>query len=119
MKAVVNFLICTSTWIVAASGVFAQEQITGKNQTPKWVSNKGSWQIESNIHSPENSIVYFYNNEKVLVYKERIQGIKLDLNKKRIKMRLKKALETALSAWDNNHELQTDQQIVSVLFRRQ
>jgi hypothetical protein len=117
MKVVFKLIICTATWIVAATGLFAQEQLTGRNKTPRWISDKGSWQIESNIHSPDTSIVYFYDNQKVLVYKEHVKGIVLDLNDKRIRMRLKRALEKALSVWNNNHVLQADQQFVSVLFR--
>jgi hypothetical protein len=118
MKAFLKHLICTSVWIIAVSGLSAQEQIARKNKTPGWISNKGFWQIESNIHSPDTCIVYFYNTENVLVYREHLKGIKLDLRKARVKMRLKKALETRLKVWNNNPVLQHDQQVVSLLFNK-
>lgn len=94
------------------------QQIVAKNKLPGWLSDRGFWQIESNIHSPDRSIVYFYNNEKVLVYKEHLQGLILDLTKKRTKQRLKRALVAALDARAKNHELQNDQQLVSALFNK-
>ncbi len=70
------------------------------NHTPKWISNTGYWVVESNIKTPETSIVYFYNNNQVLVYKENLDGVRLQLNRRKIKMRLKKVLEQAVYAYE-------------------
>ena len=40
--------------------------------SPDWVSEKGWWVVESNIHTPKQHVIYFYNNDRVLVYKEKI-----------------------------------------------
>jgi hypothetical protein len=61
-----------------------------------WLSEKGFWVVESNRQTPENSTVYFYNNDRLLVYKEEIRNQKLNLNKKKTLYRLKAALEQAI-----------------------
>lgn len=95
----------------------AQGWAVQKNRQPRWISDKGFWQVESNIHSPRKNTVYFFNSEKVLIYKENVNGVKLNLSKTRVKMRLKKALEAAILAWNNERVLLTDRDLVSTLFR--
>lgn len=95
--------------------MLAQEKISACSKSPRWVSDKGFWQIETNIYTPDNSVVYFYNNQKILVYKEHVQGVVLNLNRVRTKMKLKKALENALTAWNKNQPIQNDQQLLSAL----
>lgn len=80
MKAIVNFLLTAAIWMIT-SGVYAQDQAYEKTKTPRWVSDKGFWQIESNIHTPNKNIIYFYNNDQVLIYKESLDGIKINLKK--------------------------------------
>lgn len=75
----------------------AQEK---KDHTPKWVSNTGYWVVESNTKTPDISTVYFYNNNDVLVYKEHLEGVRLSLNKRKIKMRLKTVLEQAVYTYE-------------------
>ena len=104
------FILCTS-FLLSAQG-------PGK-KNPRWVSQKGFWQIESNIRTPDKNIVYLYNKDNVLIYKENINGVVLNLASRRVKMRLKKALETAIIAWNKDHSFQSDQQWVSMLFRKQ
>ena len=96
--------------------MFAQNGFK-KTKTPRWVSQKGFWQIQSNINTPDKNIVYFYNNENVLVYKENVDGVVFDLQKKRVKMRLKRALETAILAWNRDRMFQDKQQWISLLLR--
>lgn len=75
-----------------------------ENPVPKWVSEKGYWVVEGNVHSPLNNTIRFYNNEDVLVYTESLKGVKLNTNKRKVKMKLKKALETAITAWESKKE---------------
>ena len=83
-------------------GTFAQtdEEQTNSYAVPKWVSNKGYWVIESNKQTPQNSIVYFYSNDNVLVYKEKIEGVVLNLKKRKTKMSLKKVVEQSVLAFE-------------------
>lgn len=116
MKAIVNLLL-SIILLINAPGAYAQDQTFTKTKTPRWVSDKGFWQIESNINTPLKNIVYFYNKENILVYKEHLDGVVLNLNKRSTKMRLKKALETAILAWNKARVLQNDQQLISMLFK--
>jgi hypothetical protein len=81
-------------------GSLAQLQRKVQPSVPKWVSGKGYWIIESNIHTPLDHIVSFYNNDHVLLYKEALKGVKLNIEKRKVKMKLKKLLEAAVIAWE-------------------
>lgn len=80
-------------------GSFAQLISSQKDRRPKfpsWVSDKGYWVVESNINSPLNHIVRFYNNDNELLYRENLTGVKLDPEKRKVKMKLKKVLESTV-----------------------
>ncbi|RYZ29299.1 MAG: hypothetical protein EOO10_06735 [Chitinophagaceae bacterium] len=79
-----------------------------KPETPKWLSNVGYWVVESNKKTPKDAIVYFYNNENMLVYKEEIRNQKLKLNRKKTLLRLKSALEEAVIAYEQGSWGQQD-----------
>lgn len=114
MKA--KLIILTGLLIINCS--LSAQQGYNKAKTPRWVSDKGFWQIETNIKTPAKNIVYFYNNNNVLIYKENVDGVVFDLEKRRVKMRLKRALETAITAWNKDRMFQNDQQWITVLFKK-
>ena len=66
---------------------------------PSWVSDKGYWVVETNIHQPLQHTIRFYNNEHILVGTKDIAGIKMNMKRKRVKMRLKSMLESSLLVW--------------------
>ena len=111
-----KLILATVLLIIMSSGMFAQERYK-KAKAPRWVSEKGFWQIESSIHTPERNIVYFYNNESVLVYKENVNGVVFDLQKKSVKMRLKRALEAVIVASNRDTVHQNDQQWITKLLK--
>ncbi|MBC7947473.1 MAG: hypothetical protein H7Y42_06310 [Chitinophagaceae bacterium] len=78
----------------------AQEKSSNVSTHPKWVSDKGYWVVESNIKTPKDQIIRFYNNDHVLIYKETVKGVRLNLQKRQVKMKLKKVLETSVVAWE-------------------
>lgn len=116
MKSIFN-LIAAIVVLLSSLTTFAQTR-SKKDKAPRWVSEKGFWQIETNIHTPNKNIVYFYNNDHTLIYKENLDGVILNLEKKRVKMRLKRALETAVFAWNKDHLYRNDQQWISVFFKK-
>lgn len=71
---------------------------------PRWVSKKGFWVVESNAASPKTHVIRFYNNDNTLVYKETLSDVKLNLNKARIKMKLKRVLESSVVAFEKKKE---------------
>ena len=96
-------------WIViailslASMGSFAQLTKYKDNEKPKlprWVSDKGYWVIESNINYPKDHIIRFYNTNNTLVYKETLAGVKLNPEKTKVKMKLKRILESSVVAWE-------------------
>jgi hypothetical protein len=89
--------------------VFAQNK---PKTSPEWVSEKGSWVIESNIHTPKKCIVYFYNNDGVLVYKENIEGLRINPARKTIRLQLKQVLESTVLAWEEKHKPEENQSLV-------
>lgn len=85
-------------------GALAQEQRKMPYKFPRWISDKGYWVVETNLHSPLNHLISFYNNDNVLLYKKALTGVKLDPDKRKVKMRLKKELESAIIAWEKKSE---------------
>ncbi|MBN8783458.1 MAG: hypothetical protein ABS85_01880 [Sphingobacteriales bacterium SCN 48-20] len=72
-------------------------QVAGR--TPRWVSAQGYWVAESNKQQPLEHSIRFYNNDDVLVYEEKLSGVKLNLERRKVRMKLKSVLEQAVVAW--------------------
>lgn len=87
-------------------GLFAQQpfQQERRPKFPGWVSEKGYWVVESNIHSPLDHVVSFYTNDNQLIYKETLTGVKLNPEKRKVKMKLKKILESAILVQGNKKD---------------
>jgi hypothetical protein len=96
MKRILFILIALAMTHVPA---IAQDQPV----IPSWTPDAGYWVAESNAHQPKHYTIYFYNDEHVLIYKESIDGVKLNLDSRRVKKRLKKVLEKSLWAWQEHH----------------
>lgn len=97
---------------------FAQEESTRIPSVPGWVSDKGYWQVESNIHSPWNSTISFFNNDGIMVYKETLVNVPLNLQRKRTLRRLKKVLDRSVVAWESGHPGSSDELLVTRSLRR-
>ena len=83
-------------FLIIAAAANAQEPTTTK---APWISDKGYWNTESNIHDPLNHIIRFYTNDGRLFHTEKLNGVKLDIDKRKTKMKLKKALEQTLELY--------------------
>jgi hypothetical protein len=113
MKRTSKLLACAITILIISVAVPAQAQA----KVPKWLPENGNWMVESNINKPLHYVIYFYTNEGEVIYKETLVGLKLRLEKRTVKMRLKKVLESALTAWNQNKQLAEEQQWVVKKFR--
>ncbi|RYG53654.1 MAG: hypothetical protein EOO01_03795 [Chitinophagaceae bacterium] len=82
------------------------------NPVPKWVSEKGYWIVEGNVKTPRNHTIRFYTNENILVYQESLTGIKLNVNKRKVKMKLKQVLESSVTAWETKKQQQQELALV-------
>jgi hypothetical protein len=96
MKKFIYLALLAASLTAIAFPTHSQES---KPAIPKWHSEKGYWVLESNINEPLTHTVRFFTNENILVYKEEVRGIRLDPSRRRIKMKLKNVLETAIEAW--------------------
>lgn len=98
------FIALFSLVSMSACSQLAVSREGGKPEFPRWVSDKGYWVVESNINSPRNHIVSFYNTDNVLVYKETLKGVKLNPEKIKIRMKFKKILESSVLAWEKKKQ---------------
>jgi hypothetical protein len=106
----------------ASITTFAQETENAKPShiVPSWISEKGYWVIESNINNPLFNILYFYNNNNILVYKEVVPGIVINLKKRSIKMRLKKVVEDAVTAYEQKHQsTENEMWVINLINKKQ
>lgn len=92
-----------------------EQSIAIKN--PRWVSDKGYWVIESNVNTPMNHTIWFYNNDNILIYKESLAGIKLNPAKRKVRMKLKKVLETSVVAWEQKKVPEENKEYVAAILR--
>jgi hypothetical protein len=116
MKIYLRILVIASLLGLVAFASKAQESLPGEISTkPGWVSEKGYWVVVSNVKTPKNAIVYFYNNDDVLIYQEKIEGVRLNLKKDATKMKLKKVLETAVWAWNAKQPVKESQSLAGLV----
>lgn len=101
----ISWLVLTLLSLISI-GSFAQLSFQQERRPkfPGWVSEKGYWVVESNIHSPLNHVVSFYTNDNKLIYKETLTDIKLNPEKRKVKLKLKKILESAVLAQENKKD---------------
>ena len=107
MKKFSYVLMAVCLFSVSASAQSNSEKL------PAWLSEKGYWVIESNVKTPRSSIVHFYNNDNVVVYREKVEGVKLNLNRKKTLMRLKTALDQAFNKWELTKQMKENDTIVA------
>jgi hypothetical protein len=104
MKKTVQQLLLVTGLLITQQFVFGQSAPASGSNAPKWTSDKGYWIVENNVHVPKKYVVYFYTNEGLLIHKQAIQGITLKLHKRKVKMQLKRTLETSVLAWRKSQE---------------
>ena len=96
MKSVTKVIIGFLSLFMIATAASSQEL---KTVTPPWVSEKGYWNAESNVHDPLNHIIRFYNNDGKLFHTQKLSGVKLNVDKRKTKMKLRKALEETIALY--------------------
>src|SRR5688572_5791092 len=104
-----NWFVTLIACLVIQAAAFAQHS---PRVAPDWVSEKGWWVIESNIHTPKQHIFYFYNNDGVLVYKEKIEGLRINASKRTTRLQLKQVLEASVLAWEKQHQLKENEALL-------
>jgi hypothetical protein len=118
MKKVLKSFAMLALFTLVSSILFAQEKEEFIRSTPRWISDRGYWVIESNIKTPDTSVVHFYNNNNLEVYAEKLQGITLNLKKRKTLMGLKKVLDESLVAWEQSHLSKDNTQLVANVLKK-
>jgi hypothetical protein len=118
MKKSIHSRILLILFLAVSFSSFAQDDAHSDTRIPRWISEKGYWVVESNIKTPYQSVIHFYNNDNVLVYREKVDGVRVNLNRSRTKMKLKKILEQSIIAWEKTHVPKQDEQWVSNALRQ-
>lgn len=113
MKTHRNFLLVIAFFMTAIAST-AQER---KHKTPEWLSDKGSWMVESNVHTPRHHIIHFYNKDGIEVYKEEINGVRLNLKRSKTKMHLKQVLESSVLVWEEERIRRENEALVAKRLR--
>ena len=73
---------------------------------------EGYWVIENNVKTPKHSIVYFYNRSGVMMYKQAVEGKKLNVARRKVVRQLNAVLFQSLTAWNNKSSDKNDDMIV-------
>jgi len=115
MKKQLYLFLFILSFVISTAGFAQQGPNKGK---AKCISSKGYWVIENNTKSPENSTIYFYNNDNVMVYQEKVEGIKINTNKRKTLLKLKSALEQAIIAWEDGNRQNISNVLVMTAFRK-
>jgi hypothetical protein len=118
MKQQLKTWIATATFVLLAFGASAQTATNlpaGRQagDTAPWASDKGYWVIETNVKTPLEHTIRFYTNEYILVYTEKVAGIRMNPERKKIKMKLKEVLEASVIAWERNKKPEADKNYVT------
>jgi len=103
-------MMLAAAFVLTATLSFAQQEST---RSLSWVSEKGYWVVESNTQTPLQHTVRFYTNEDVLVYTENISGIRLNPDKRKVKMKLKQVLETSVTAWQKSNQPESNRNYIA------
>lgn len=93
-----TFLFAATTIFVSLTTQAQTDDVV--NKAANAVSANGYWVVESNKNTPKESVVYFYNNANILVYKEEIKDRKLKLQNEKTLAWLKASLEAAVYGYE-------------------
>jgi len=114
MKQQFKTMMLAAAFLLGGAVGFAQKE---NNTSPAWVSEKGYWVLESNENAPLQHTIRFYTIDNVLVYTENISGFKLNPDQRKVKMKLKQVLETAVIAWQKSNHPEINRDYVAAVLK--
>ena len=118
MKKIKSSLFLMMCLLITNMGMAQQQEQSNIPASPRWVSEKGYWVVESNLNTPENSIVYFYTNDQKLIYTEKVNGVVLNTSKRKTRMKLKKILDKVVNAWETTGVVKAEGELTAILTSR-
>lgn len=116
MKKILSAAMLLAFFEISIVAVAQQNKYEIKS-LPKWLPDKGYWNIESNIKQPKKCTVYFYTNNQIKIYSKVIDGVRINLNRRKTLIRLKEALDKALLDWEQSKLPQENLELVKTIFK--
>ncbi len=93
--------------IILACLLITGSTAIGQNQSIKvkpWVCTNGFWVVESNVKTPLLNKIRFYTSSGLLVEEKEVNGTRLNVKRRKVKIELKQMLETVLVAYEQQHK---------------
>ncbi|MDJ1504665.1 hypothetical protein [Xanthocytophaga agilis] len=84
---------------------------------PALGQSSGYWVTESDIHTKQYTIVHFYNDANVQIYEEKLDGVFLNLKRKKTVQQLNAALNKVMQNWISNRELSKEDHWVAAMMK--
>jgi hypothetical protein len=107
MKHVIFSLVLVALSLLSFSIASAQDVKPSCN--PYWV-------VEGNVKTPKQSTVYFYSADHQLMYKEQVEGRKLNIRRKKVVQQLNEALKETAVVWSTEKQVKENEQILAKRF---
>ena len=109
MKKYPKFIIAVCAFLMISSSINAQKKFN--------IPPEGFWVLESNLHNKKSTTIRFYTDSSVLVYEETVNNCRLNINRKKNLVDLKKGLEEAMMAWNNKKDVLKNGDMMAVLMK--
>ena len=114
MKKNVRTLMLMLVFSTVSFAALSQETTKAAKTPPRWLSDKGYWVIVGNVKTPKTNEINFYNNTNILIYTEKLTGVRLNPKNYRTCMRLKAVLDKSIIAYENRQP--ADDHLVKTIF---
>ena len=113
MKTSIKFFAAIAIFVSLFTGKnsFAQQALNSKEE-------KGYFVLVNTREEKKITTVRFYNNDNVLIYEEKVSGVKFNLSKKKTVEMLYKGLDKAVIAWNEKPETLKDKDWMTTLARK-
>ena len=119
MKQIRKSLLLFVTMFTVFHAQSQVERVETGVKPPRWCSDKGYWMVQSNVKTPDQSLVRFYTVHGKLVYAERVKGVVLDCTKRKTLMKLKRVLEKVVVTYEAEGEVKTTGELATIFNSKQ
>lgn len=89
-----------------------QAQDTQWKPIARGQSANGHWLVEQHRDTALTQRVFFYTKDNLLLYKEEVRGIKINVNRDRTIKRLNELLAKVAGEWQNTHAVASRQLVL-------
>jgi hypothetical protein len=104
------FFFMLSIFMMAS--LITQAQDTQWKPIARGQSASGHWLVEQHRDTVATQRVFFYTKDNLLLYKEEVRGIKINVNRDRTVKRLNELLAKVAAEWQNTHAVASRQLVL-------